>query len=94
MRLDTLRDRVYSGGIMPDLLRQLREEHRARERESEAELLHEHLLASGWSLAGAAATLGCGISSLQRALARHPDLERDRQQYGSGPGRPRKPAKS
>ena len=97
MALDNLRQSVYSRGTMrdrsrPDLLRQLREEHLARAREAEAELLCEHLAAAGWSISAAAASLGCQVSSLQVALARHPEIDAARRAQGPDRGRPRKSA--
>jgi len=64
------------------------EELRARHLREEAALLRAALEQSGWNLSRAAALLGVGLSSAQRALARHPELESIRERRGPGAGRP------
>ena len=50
-------------------------EHEAAEREC----VRAALVARGWSLRGAARALGVQVSTLQRVLARHPEVEAERQ---------------
>ena len=63
-------------------------ELRARHAREEKRLLARVLAAHGWNLSRAAVALGVSVSSLQRALGRHPDLEERRAELGPGPGRP------
>jgi hypothetical protein len=57
-----------------DTLQTLRED--AHRREGEA--LLDALRGAAWSLTGAADLLYCAVSSLQRALARHPEIDAER----------------
>jgi DNA-binding NtrC family response regulator len=54
----------------------------------ERRLLRAELRARHWILSHTAAALGVGLSTLQRALQRHPDLELEARRRGPGPGRP------
>lgn len=69
-----------------DGLTRLREECEELRHKKEAELLLKTLKASKWNLNETARAIGCAVSSLQRALARHPDIEAQRQKQAEAHG--------
>lgn len=52
----------------------------------EVQALRLVLHQSEWSLAAAARALGCAVSTLARALERHPELEAERREKTPPPG--------
>lgn len=63
----------------PDGLAKLREESKQALYEKEEAYVRKMLEASDWNLNETAREIGCPVSSLQRALARYPEVERERQ---------------
>ena len=55
--------------------------------EAERLLLRASLHANAWGLAATARVLSCRVSTLQKALARHPELRAEYARRNPGPGR-------
>ncbi len=64
---------------LTDGLARLREESRLELLEREEKYLKKVLETCEWNLNETAREIGCPVSSLQRALARHPAIEKERQ---------------